>query len=166
MTFTESRIKKRHEFIAELAAQSSAIGAMALKKCITEAPLGSEAFNLANCAAHRRLIVRAIEELISNGFSSIDNVRNLLANVIRGNTYGAFAELAGYEWIMRCQVRFQAHTLLAASDVLGTGGSTLEGRIEHGGIYFDIKAFGFHGYLANRLKDRLEKRTTGRTGFP
>jgi hypothetical protein len=165
MTFTESRIKKRHEFIAELAAQSSAIGAMALKKCITEAPLGSEAFNLANCAAHRRLIVRAIEELISNGFSSIDSVRNLLANVIRGNTYGAFAELAGYEWIMRCQVRFQAHTLLAASDVLGTGGSTLDGRIEHGGIYFDIKAFGFHGYLANRLKDRLEKELPGEQVF-
>jgi len=106
MTVTESRIKTRHEFIAELAAQSSAIAAMALKKKrITEASLGSEAFKLANCAAHRRLIVRAVEGLISNRFSSIDNVRNLLADVIRGNTYGAFAELAGYEWIMRCQIR-------------------------------------------------------------
>jgi len=165
MTVTESGIKKRHEFIADLAAQSSAIAAMALNKCITEAPLGSDAFNLANCAAHRRLIVRAVEGLVSNGFSSIDNVTNLLANVIRGNTYGAFAELAGYEWIIRCQVRFQTHTLLTASDVLGTGGSTLDGRIEHGGIFFEIKAFGFHGYLANRLKERLEKELPGEQVF-
>ena len=158
MTVTESRIKTRHEFIAELAAQSSAIAAMALKKKrITEASLGSEAFKLANCAAHRQLIVRAVEGLISNRFSSNKYVRNLLADVIRGNTYGAFAELAGYEWIMRCQIRFQTQTLLTASDVLGTRGSTLDGRIEHGGIYFEIKAFGFHGYLANRLKERLEK---------
>ncbi|PNE11120.1 MAG: hypothetical protein CR217_10415 [Beijerinckiaceae bacterium] len=40
MTVTESRIKTRHEFIADLAAQSSAIAAMALNKRITEAPPG------------------------------------------------------------------------------------------------------------------------------
>jgi hypothetical protein len=166
MASSESVIRTCHEFIAALAEQSAAIAAMALHNRMIDATLGGDAFNLANCAAHRRLIARAVDGLISNGFSSVDNVTNLVANVLReSSTYGAFAELAGYEWFMRFHMRIQTHTLLSASDVLGTSGSTLDGRIEHGGAYFDIKAFGFHGYLANRLKERLEKELPGEQVF-
>jgi hypothetical protein len=37
--------------------------------------------------------------------------------------------------------------------------------MDYCGIYFDIKAFGFHGYLAHRLKERLEHELPGRTIF-
>lgn len=81
MTSSESVIRTCHEFIAALVEQSAAIAAMALHNRMIDATLGGDAFNLANCAAHRRLIARAVDGLISNGFSSVDNVANLLANV-------------------------------------------------------------------------------------
>jgi hypothetical protein len=44
-----------------------------------------------------------------------------------------------------------------ATEVLASNGSTLDGKITHCGIHFDVKAFGSNGRLANRLKERLEQ---------
>jgi hypothetical protein len=44
-----------------------------------------------------------------------------------------------------------------ATEVLASNGSILDGKITHCGIYFDVKAFGSNGRLANRLKERLER---------
>jgi hypothetical protein len=75
--------------------------------------------------------------------------------LIKRNTYGAFAELAAYDWLTRCYVKIATQVAMDSSDVLATKGSTLDGKIEHGGVYFEVKAFGSNGRLAQRLK-RLE----------
>jgi hypothetical protein len=49
--------------------------------------------------------------------------------------------------------------------VLSANTTILDGVIDYSGIYFDIKAFGFHAYLAQRLKARLEEEIPGKVIF-
>ncbi len=44
---------------------------------------------------------------------------------------------------------------LTSSEVLSKNESILDGHIEFYDSYFDTKAFGFHGHLAQRLKERI-----------
>jgi hypothetical protein len=151
-------INTTHEWILELAAQSKVIADMQLETLITPtAALSNYALNLANCPAHRGLIIRAVECLCaSTTGSSHVNARNLLCNLIGDNTYGAFAELAAYEWLNRCSVQFDVQVQLAPADVLGVNGSKLDGKIKFGPCYFDVKAFGFNGRVAHRLQELLQ----------
>ena len=158
-------IKTSHEWIGKLANQSVAIAEMRLETDIKNVDLDADALNLANCDAHCRLIVRAIDELTNKNFSSIEDARNLLCNLIGRNTYGAFAELAAYEWFTRCNVGITTQVEMASSEVLSKNGSTLDGKINHNNTYFDVKAFGFNGQLARRLKERLEKEITDEQVF-
>jgi hypothetical protein len=119
------------------------------------AALNTDASNLANCDAHCRMIVRAIEELITRGCSSKENAGILLRKLIQRGTYGAFAELAAYDWLTRCDVKFTTQVPLTASDVLASNGSILDGKMDYSGFCFEAKSFGFNGRLAQRLKDRL-----------
>lgn len=146
-----------HEWISKLAAESSVIAEMQLETDTENVDLNADAFNLANCNAHCRLITRAIDELVTHNFSSKKNARDLLHNLIRRNTYGAFAEIAAYDWLTRCYVRIATQVAMNSSDVLATNGSTLDGKIEYGGTYFEVKAFGSNGRLAQLLKERLEE---------
>jgi hypothetical protein len=77
--------------------------------------------------------------------------------LIRRNTYGAFAEVAAFDWLTRCYVRIATQVAMTPRDVLATQGSTLDGKIAYDGTYFDVKAFGSNGRLAQRLKERLEE---------
>jgi hypothetical protein len=52
-------LRTRHEWIAKLAAVSSVISEMHLAAELKNADLNVDAFNLANCDAHCRLIARA-----------------------------------------------------------------------------------------------------------
>jgi len=130
---------------------------MGLATTVADATLNPDALNLANCDTHCRLIGRAVDKLITNEPQSRDRVRDLVANLIQRNTYGAFAELAAYEWLARCNVLIEPQVAMKATEVLSANGSTLDGKITHCGIYFDVKAFGSNGRLANRLKERLEE---------
>lgn len=40
---------------------------------------------------------------------------------------------------------------MTPTDVLSAKGSTLDGKIKYDGTYFDVKAFGFHGHMAQLL---------------
>ena len=150
-------LRTTHDWIQKLAGRSGEIADMKLEATLTNANLDTDAFNLANSDAHCNLVVRATRELLTNNFSSEENARSLLCNLIKRQTYGAFAELATYDWLTRCHVRIATQVAMTPSDVLATNGSTLDGKIEHTGIYFDAKAFGFNGRLAQRLKERLDK---------
>ncbi len=123
----------------------------------TDIALNTDALNLANSDAHCRVIARTVEELANRGFSTPDNARDLLRNLIHRGTYGAFAELAAYEWTIRCNVHFATQVPLAPGEVLRINGSTLDGKIDCGPYYFDVKSFGFNGLLAKRLKEQLQK---------
>ena len=129
---------------------------MRLEAAVQDANLDADAFNLANCDAHCALITRAIRDLLTNNFSSKENARDLLCRIVR-KPYGAFEELAAYDWLTRCHVRIATQVRVTPSDVLAASGSQLDGSIEHLGAYFDVKAFGSSGYLAQRLRERLEK---------
>ena len=148
-----------HGWIDKLAAVSSVIPNMHLKVDLNNADLDTDAFNLANCDAYCRLIARAIDELVARGFSSKESARDLLSCLIKRHTYDAFAEIAAYDWLTRCSVSIKTQVSMAPGDVLGAQGSTLDGKIVHNddGTYFDVKAFGANGRLAQRLKERLEK---------
>jgi hypothetical protein len=148
--------RNRHEWIAKLAAKSSAIGEMKLESDLDDAALDTDAFNLANCDAHCDVIVRAIDELLRNGSSSKKQTRSLLRRLIARETYGAFAELSAYDWLIRCHAQFVTQVDMTPSEVLGTKGSTLDGKIEWGSTYFDVKAFGSNGRLAQQLQEKLQ----------
>jgi len=150
-------LKTSHEWIGKLATESTVIAKMQLETVIENASLNTDAFNLANCDIHCRLIARAIDELVNNNFSSAKDARNLLCNLFGRNVYGCFAELAAYDWLTRCQVRIATQVSMSPSDVLSKNGSTLDGKIELYDHYFDVKAFGSNGRLAQRLKERLEE---------
>jgi hypothetical protein len=152
-------LRTRHEWIGKLAAESSVIPGMHLEAEFKNADLDTDAFNLANCDAHCRLIARAIDELVTHEFSSKESAGDLLGNLIARNTYGAFAEIAAYDWLTRCCVRIKTQVAMAPGDVLAAQGSTLDGKIVYDDdvAYFDVKAFGANGRLAQRLKKRLEE---------
>ena len=149
-------LKTAHEWISKLAAESSAITQMQLEGKIQNDVLNRDAFNLANCNVHCRLITRTIDELTNKRFSSYEDARDLLHNLISKNTYGAFAELAAYDWLTRCGVIISTQVKMTLNDVLSKNGSTLDGIIKDYNAYFDVKAFGFNGGLSQRLKERLE----------
>ena len=153
-------LRTSYEWISKLAAGSTVITNMQLETIIEDAILNGDACNLANCDAHCRLITRAIDELINNNFSSNEEVRKLLCDLIGRHTYGAFAELAAYDWLTRCHLRIATQVTMTSSDVLSKNGSKLDGKIELSGSYFDVKAFGSNGRLAQRLKERLEEEIT------
>jgi hypothetical protein len=89
----------------------------------------------------------------------------LLTDIICRDTYGKFCELAAYDWLMRCQLKITTQIKLAPSDILGANDAIIDGLVDHCGFYFDIKAFGFHGHLAKRLKERLESELPGENIF-
>jgi hypothetical protein len=151
-----------HKWIDKLAAESPVVASMRLDAILKDAALDTDAFNLANCNAHRQLIARAIEGLSASKSSSDKNTRNLLCSLIARETYGAFAELAAYDWLTRCHIKFATQMDMTPNDVLATAGSTLDGRIDYNGAYFDVKAFGSNGRLSQRLKERLEKEIPGK----
>ena len=148
-------LRTSHDWIGKLAAKSDLIAKMQLQNKLKNSALNPDAFKLANCDAHCALITRAIGEV--RDCSSEKFARDLLCTLIAQNTYGAFAELTGYDWLIRCHLKIAGQVALTATDVLATSGSTLDGKIEHVGAYFEIKAFGANGRLARRLKERLEE---------
>jgi hypothetical protein len=152
-------LKTSHDWIGKLAAESDLIAEMQLETVLRNAtqPLNPHAFKLANSDAHCNLVTRAIRALVDCSSKKI--ARNLLCNLIERNTYGAFAELAAYDWLIRCcHLRIAPQVALTATDVLATKGSTLDGKIEYTGTFFDVKAFGSNGRLAQRLKERLQQK--------
>jgi hypothetical protein len=151
-----SMLQTRHEWIAKLAAASNGIAAMRVDAILKDAPLEKDALNLANCDAHCRLVTRAIEDLVASGASTQDGARDLLSNLIGRSAYGYFAELAAYDWFMRCNVRIQTQIAMTSNDILAANGSTLDGKLVHDGTHFDVKAFGFNGRMAELLKEKLE----------
>ena len=150
-------LQTRHEWIAKLAGGGNAIADMRVDAILDDAFLERDALILANCDAHCRLVTRAIEALATSAGSNQNCARDLLSNLIRGrSTYGSFAELAAYDWLMRCNLSIQTHIAMTPNDVLAVNGSTLDGKFVHDDIYFDVKAFGFHGRMAKLLKEKLE----------
>jgi len=133
------------------------------KQVASQRDLASDAFSFANSDQHNVLITRGIERLISSQALSPSAARNLLRDLICNDTYGKFSELAAYDWITRKDIKITAQESLTTTEVLGDQGTIIDGRMDFLNIYFEIKAFGFHGFLARRLRERLEQELHGCT---
>lgn len=156
----------RIQWIETLSARSSVIGQMQIERSITkDGKLDTLAFKLANDDAHNSLIIRGIENLLKYQAASENILTTLLKDIICNDTYGKFCELAAYDWIMQKWHKITIQIPLEASEVMGDNGSTIDGHLDFFNIYFDVKAFGFHGYLAGRLKERLEAELPGTNIF-
>jgi hypothetical protein len=115
-------IRTCHQWIEQLAAQSSVIAAMQLGLRTANADLDADAFNLASDPAHTELIVRAVESLLTTDASSVQDASTLLTDIICRDTYGAFSELAAYEGAFR---KLPSTTALFFSVFTSLGASAL-----------------------------------------
>jgi hypothetical protein len=77
-----------HDWIRKLAAGTSLIAGMGLETS-SNTNLNQDGYNRANSDPQCDLIVRAIDELLTNKFMSRPDARELLSNLIARNTYGA-----------------------------------------------------------------------------
>jgi hypothetical protein len=160
------RIHTQIQWIETLTAKSPVISPMEIGRGIKkDCKLNTLAFTLANSDEHNVLIIRGIENLIKYEAASADIITTLLKDIICNDTYGKFCELAAYDWIMQRWQKITIQISLNESEVMGDNGTILDGRMDFFNIHFDVKAFGFHGYYAKRLKERLEAELPGLNVF-
>jgi hypothetical protein len=156
-------MRTRHEWIKSLASASPAIEAMNLTNLVPDGELDRDGRSLANDDSHKELIINGIDNLFKRPSAPTTYPKDLLKNMTYRDAYGKFSELAAYNWLIRSNIQISAQVCLTSTEILGAAGAQLDGVIDYCGIYFDIKAFGFHGYLAQRLKERLEHELPGKT---
>jgi hypothetical protein len=149
-------IETTHEWASKLEAGSASLASVACRNLIPDKQLDADGFNLANCDAHSRMIVRGIEAVMNSSSAPNVTAKKLLSELLYRKTYGAFAEIAAYEYLSRCNMAFTPQVELTANDVLAESGSTVDGKLWTG-LYFDVKAFGFTGRLIATLKEKLQK---------
>ncbi len=156
------KIRTSRQWLTQLAALSSNIETINLTECKdADADLGVDALFLANDDVHTRFIANAIEKLCSSEASSLKEAKKLIRDIMSIKTYGAFSELAAYDWLLRNGLKITTQVYMHARDILGINGAHLDGKIDGFGTYFDVKGFGFPGHLAARLKKRLESELPG-----
>lgn len=150
-----------HALIKELEHRSAQIAAMELSTKIQDEPLTGKLINLANSPADLDRMSRAVQSLTKAGMTPADAERNVLLLVSERHFYGAYCELAAYEWLDRHDVAFKAQVPLTGQDVINPNGCTIDGRIEVVESYFDIKGFGFQAYVMETFRDRLKSYLSG-----
>ena len=69
--------------------------------------------------------------------------------------------MGAYDWLQRQGALFHAQTPVTDKDVLNPNGCILDGRFDIIMAYFDIKAMGFHAYVAEQFRHRLETKLPG-----
>ncbi|MBS0250468.1 MAG: hypothetical protein JSR78_05325 [Proteobacteria bacterium] len=83
-------------------------------------------------------------------------LRKLLIDLTSRNTYGAFCELSGYAFLFAGSIAFDAQVAMGGAEILNPRGSDLDGMMRlPARVFFDVKAFGFHEHLIERLIARL-----------
>lgn len=121
----------------------------------------ADAFNLSNSSEHDDLIRRAVALLRAKAGDAF--AKHLLGELTFHKTYGAFSEMAAYDWMAQSGIDFTPQVALRPADVVNPNGSTLDGKLLANGktVFFDIKAFGFVEHLITILKDKLEEKADG-----
>jgi hypothetical protein len=161
-----TRIESKHQWVDLLAGLNPIIGSLNLKKgadvlyveTVDSVPVfhDSDAYNLSNSDPHNQMIARVATVL----HASLGDgpLRHALGELMYRKTYGAFCELAVYDWMARGGISVKPQIAMLPADVINPNGATLDGRMTFPNgrdVYFDSKAFGFQDRLVNALKDRL-----------
>ena len=154
-------IRTRHNWWAELAKRSQYVAGLPRPNdenywdVNCNKPLNGDAYNLSNCSHHNDAIARWVDGLAKIGTSQQEIVK-LLGVLTSRNTYGGFSELAAYGLLLEAKIPFEVQTPMDGKEILNPNGSDLDGKLTIGcPVYFDVKAFGLHERLVNRLNEKL-----------
>ena len=155
-----------HQWIKAVESTSASVSTLCLTSSIKDEAINAwpDAFNFANDDGHCQRIAVMLDRLLKYGGNGCRAVRNLAGQLFARNPQGAFGELFAYDWLVRADLKPEMQIALGAKDVLSKNGSQLDGAftIEGTKIYFDVKSFGLNGYLANALKNNLERLLPGK----
>jgi hypothetical protein len=153
--------RTRHEWWSELATLSATIAALPVPAderywdTATNRARNAVAFNLSACGDHNASIARWADKLAKEGVAS-QQIGKLLADLTSRNTYGTFSELAVYGLLLDAGIPFKIQVPMSGTAILNPNGSDLDGVLAIGNpVYFDVKAFGLHEYLAEELGRKL-----------
>jgi hypothetical protein len=156
----------RHDWLTELARLSPTVAALNLTaECADQAywdaaknhVINEDAYNLSGSADHNAAIVRWVSGISAEGATPVQ-LTKLLSDLTSRNTYGTFAELAAYGLLVDNAVPFEIQVPVAGRDILNPKGSHIDGCLKiDSDVLFDVKAFGLHEHLSNRLQMKLAK---------
>jgi hypothetical protein len=154
-------IGNRHAWIKELERLSPAAALQLCSKladddyCAASPSPNPDALNLASSPEHVEAMARCFELLSQSGVAS-QMLEKSITDLTSRNTYGAFSELSVYLWLLDNKIPFDPQAPMSGADILNPNGSALDGKLAiHGGVYFDVKGFGFRQYLIEALHTRL-----------
>ena len=122
-------IETTHQWLARLENESAHLASLNCRLSDPDKRLDYDGFNLANCDAHCRLIIRGIESVLNSANRPTTIAKNLLRTLLHRGTYGAFAEIAAYEWLARCHMSYIPQVLLTSTEVLSKKGSVIDGKM-------------------------------------
>jgi hypothetical protein len=120
-----------------------------------------DAYNFSNSTDHDNLVRRSVVLLQQKAGDPF--VKRLLGELSFQKTYGAFSEMAAYDWMDQAGINFTPQVALGAADVVNPNGSILDGSLTVNGktVYFDIKGFGFVDHKIAILKRKLKRTFAG-----
>lgn len=161
----EGRFVRTHfEWLDILASKSAIVSRLDIKRSVSDEiyrAMGDkitsniDAFNLAGSESHNVAIAQTIENLAKKGVSD-GTLRKLVVDLTSRNTYGTFSEMSAYAFLLKGDHDFEVQVPVTGIDILNPNGANLDGLLKLStDVLFDIKAFGFHGYLIRLIVDRL-----------
>lgn len=151
----------RHDWWKDLAALSTTIAGLPMPANedywdhANNQATNAVAYNLSGCADHNASIARWADAMASKG-ASLPQIEKLLIDLTSRNTYGTFSELAAYGLLLDSGIPFRMQMPMRGTAILNPNGSDLDGVLKISTpVYFDVKAFGLHEYLAEELRKKL-----------
>jgi hypothetical protein len=161
-----AKIETQHQWVEKIEALSPVVVNLNLKRktdyAYVEHTNGKhlfndvDAYNFSNSDLHDEMLTRAIFHLHKKTGTKL--LKDLLGELTFRKTYGAFSEIAAYDWLARHEIEFEPQVPLSGADVVNPNGSSVDGRLKLGTVtaYFDIKGFGFYEHKVRILKKKLE----------
>jgi hypothetical protein len=165
------KIASQHEWVGKIEGMlPSAIGLNLRRKAdvkyvetVDGKPIFSDAdaYKFGNSTLHDGILYRAVPALEAK--AGKDFVAHLLGELTFRKTYGAFSEMAAYDWMGRTGIDYTPPVERTAAEVVNRNGSTIDGKFAGAtqDIFFDIKGFGFVEHKIELLKQRLEDDAPG-----
>ncbi|WP_301750091.1 hypothetical protein [uncultured Erythrobacter sp.] len=155
--------KTRHEWWNDLAKLSTVVAELPMPAdedywdTGKNQALNAVAYNLSGCPDHNKSIARWVDEMRNQGVA-LPQIGKLLSDLTSRNTYGTFSELAAYGLLLDAAIPFEMQVPMRGTAILNSNGSDLDGVLQIGNpVYFDVKAFGLHEYLAKELSRKLSQ---------
>lgn len=155
--------QRRHDWWNDLAALSTVVAGLPMPPdedywdSGNNQAINAVAYNLSGCPDHNKSIARWVDEMMNQGVA-LSQIEKLLIDLTSRNTYGTFSELAAYGLLLDAAIPFGMQVPMRGTAILNSNGSDLDGVLKIGNpVYFDVKAFGLHEYLAEELSRKLSQ---------